>query len=187
MLCEMCKQNQATIHIQEINNGKKMTLHVCASCAAKKGLGTIEGEENNIAEILYKLSAPLEGENGMMMDYSGHADINFADDVTPAIICPKCKWDMNKFQKTGRLGCENCYQVFSGILSETLRNIHRGVLHIGKRPNIKSSGPNLVMLEILNLQKQLNIHVIREEFEEAAKLRDQINKLKKEMKSKKNG
>jgi len=37
------------------------------------------------------------------------------------------------------------------------------------------------MLDIFNLQKQLNIHVMREEYEEAAKLRDQINKLKKEI------
>ena len=186
MLCEICRQSQATIHIQEMIKGEKTTLYVCANCAAQKDLNAVEGEEINIAEILYKLSAPLEGEDAMMMDYPGKTDVNFDESVVSAVICPKCKWDMNKFQKTGRLGCENCYEVFSSILSETLRNIHRGVFHTGKSPNMKSSGPNLVMLEILNLQKQLNNHVIREEFEGAAQLRDQINELKKEMNSKKN-
>ena len=101
------------------------------------------------------------------------------DGIAPDIMCTKCKWDFRKFQETGRFGCENCYQVFSTVLAETLRNIHKGVSHIGKSPNMKSSGPSLIMLEILNLQKQLDIHIRREEFEEAAKLRDQINGLKK--------
>ena len=52
MLCEICKQNQATIHVQTIDKGEKITLHVCADCAAEKDLNTAGTDGVNIAEIL---------------------------------------------------------------------------------------------------------------------------------------
>ena len=35
MLCQICKANPATIHIQEIVNGQTNTLHICPECAKK--------------------------------------------------------------------------------------------------------------------------------------------------------
>ena len=179
MLCEICKQNQATIHIQELNKGGKTTLHICESCATKKGLDKIGLQGINIAEILYKLSASSEEMLSVTTNNAAQSDVYDNNKVITNIICPECKWNISKFQQTGRFGCENCYQAFSEILSETLSSMHKGIIHIGKCPNLKNTGPGLLMLDILNLQKQLDMHVIREEYEEAAKLRDQINKLKK--------
>lgn len=179
MLCEICKQNQATIHIQEVNKEGKTTLHICKSCAVKKGLDTIGLQGINIAEILYKLSASSEELLPATTNSTTQPDFSANNEVITNIICPKCKWEIKKFQQTGRLGCENCYQAFAEILSEALSNMHKGIIHTGKHPDLKESGTGLLLLDILNMQKQLDIHVSREEYEEAAKLRDQINELKK--------
>jgi protein arginine kinase activator len=179
MLCEICKQNQATIHIQELNNGEKITLHICKNCAIKKGLDTLGLQGINIAEILYKLSASAEELLPATANSINQPNFSANNEIITNIVCPKCKWEVKQFQQTGRLGCESCYQAFSEILSEALNNMHKGIIHTGKHPGLKKEGTTLPMLDIMNMQKQLNIHVMREEYEEAAKLRDQINALKK--------
>ena len=47
MLCQICKANPATIHIQEIVNGQTNTLHICAECAKKRNLA--EGKRRKLA------------------------------------------------------------------------------------------------------------------------------------------
>ena len=37
MLCELCKQSQATVHLTEIVNDQMTELHLCESCANQKG------------------------------------------------------------------------------------------------------------------------------------------------------
>ena len=175
MLCDICKKNQATIHIQELNKNGETTLHICESCAAKKGLSTKSLQGINIAEILYKLSASAEE---LLPTTLSSKDISADNSAATNIVCSKCKWDIRKFQQTGRLGCENCYKTFSEILSVTLSNMHKGIINTGKCPILRDSSPGLLVLDILNLQKQLDMHVAREEYEKAAKLRDQINILK---------
>ena len=180
MLCEICKQKQATIHIQEISKGEKIVLHICESCATNKGLDTIGLQSFKIAEILYKLSGTTGEPLIPIADDSLQVNTSSDNKTVTTIICPKCKWDINKFQKTGRLGCENCYKTFSEILSRTLSNMHKGTLHTGKCPDLKKTKSSLLLLDILNLQKQLDLYIQREEYEKAATVRDEINKLKNE-------
>jgi len=179
MLCEICNKNQATIHIQELSKGVKTNLHLCQSCAAKKGIDTMSLQGINIAEILYKLAASTGQQLPALTNSKIDPAITSNNNAITNIICPKCKWEIRKFQQTGRLGCENCYQAFSEIMCETLSNMHKGTIHKGKHPDLIEPTNSLKVLDILNLQKQLDVHVMREEYEEAAKIRDQINKLKK--------
>ena len=37
MLCELCKQSQATVHLTEIVNEQMTELHLCETCANQKG------------------------------------------------------------------------------------------------------------------------------------------------------
>lgn len=36
MLCDNCKQNEATVHMTRVVNGKKTERHLCNVCAAKQ-------------------------------------------------------------------------------------------------------------------------------------------------------
>ena len=80
------------------------------------------------------------------------------------------------FKKSGRLGCSQCYETFAEGLLPLLRSMHKGEQHVGKCPT-RMAG-NETLLEQLKLLKQdLENAIKAENFETAAKLRDQIRKL----------
>ena len=44
MLCDECKQQPATVHLAQFNNGKKVESHLCDTCAAQKGTLIMDGQ-----------------------------------------------------------------------------------------------------------------------------------------------
>jgi protein arginine kinase activator len=163
---------------------EKKSLHICAECAAKKdGEDTVFGEFN-LSEMLYNLSGqfdfPVELEE--LLGISG--DSKDKKQITPAkkniVTCPKCGWNSEQFSSTGRLGCTNCYTLFSTIIDEALKNMQRGTFHIGKHPSHarEDNLQNRQRMELVHLQKELEELVQREAYEEAAIIRDKINELK---------
>jgi protein arginine kinase activator len=176
MICEVCNKSEATIHIQEIVNSQKKSLHICQECASKKNGANSLLNGLNLADILYNIStnisAPVESP-------TSNADHKVAP--APLVTCGKCGWSTAKFSEKGRLGCAECYNVFKDILSLAFKNMHKGTMHVGKRPGIpsKETGEDTRnAIELMKLQKQLEEHILREEFEKAAYLRDKIALLK---------
>ncbi|MCX6983210.1 MAG: UvrB/UvrC motif-containing protein [Lentisphaerae bacterium] len=176
MICEICNKSEATIHIQEIVNSQKKSLHICQECASKKKGANSLLNGLNLADILYNIStnisAPIEAP-------TSNADHKVAP--APLVTCGKCGWSTVKFSEKGRLGCAECYNVFKDILSLAFKNMHKGTMHVGKRPGIpsKEAGEDTRnAIELMKLQKQLEEHILREEFEKAAELRDKIALLK---------
>lgn len=177
MKCELCKKNSATIHIQEIINGQKKSLHICPECAAKKTDENPVLQGINLAEMLYNLSDQISDKEDQVVE--NQQDDNDSKSATAKLTCENCNWDTGKFRKTGRLGCEDCYGTFKEILSSALKNMHRGMLHMGKHPGIhENKEGEQVMLEIMTLQKKLDDHIGKEEYEKAAEIRDKISDLK---------
>ena len=37
MLCDVCKKQEAVVHITKIENGQRTDMHLCAECAKKLG------------------------------------------------------------------------------------------------------------------------------------------------------
>jgi protein arginine kinase activator len=177
MKCELCKKHSATIHIQEIVNGQKKSLHICAECAAEKAQENPVLQGINLAEMLYNISGHLAHSEDASDD---DASSEQGKPAIPGITCPKCGWDTVKFRKTGRLGCTECYQVFHEILCDALKAMHRGTLHVGKRPGHSDEADETgrLMMQIMDLQKEIEEHIKREEYEQAAVLRDRIAELR---------
>ena len=174
MKCDVCHKNEATIHIQEILNGKKKNLNICAQCASEKNLADSEIEGFNLSEILYNLSSQMINEASMQKQTPKQIH-----ESHPAVVCRKCGWNTSQFRETGRLGCAECYSVFEPLLKMAIKNMHKGNIHVGKQPaTVDGSNAELAM-KLLSLQKELEQHVLREEYEHAAKIRDRINSLKK--------
>lgn len=172
MLCSVCNKNHATIHIQEVVNGVKKTIHICQVCAAAKGLNVPGFEGMNLTEFLYNISSddPKESQS-IVIDEN---EIKTAD----VLACSKCGWDSEKMKKTGRLGCPECYHTFRDKLADSLALMHRGIVHCGKIPPSVVSERNAFMTTLLKLQKKLEKHIKNEEYEEAAKVRDKLKDLK---------
>ncbi len=177
MLCDVCKKNEATIHIKEVHNGKVVASNLCGECArekeAKGEFGTLGF---NLAEVLFnlgKLSASMGQADSQQEETRG--------EELPA--CPVCGWTVGKVRESGgRLGCPECYRTFEPMISEALGRFQRGTIHLGKRPKSAGQGcASTLRFELERRRRELEELIRREEYEEAAVCRDRINQLKKEL------
>ena len=80
-----------------------------------------------------------------------------------------------EFKKVGRLGCDNCYVIYSDKLDPLIRRLHGNTKHTGKIPK-RISETMKASKQIENLKEQLNRAIQNEEYEKAAELRDEIKK-----------
>jgi len=179
MLCEICGKNPATIHIQEIINSKKKILHICKECANKKEAAKEMLSGLDLAQFMFNISSEASIDVG--------ANPNIKITVPPDIKCPGCGWNFIQFTSTGRLSCPACFKTFRPVLDQAIKNMHKGCMHVGKRP-ISSSNKDDKTDKLKNtskrideLQKKLEDYVNKEEYEKAAQIRDLINDLKKEL------
>lgn len=88
------------------------------------------------------------------------------------IACPKCGWTLLKLNETGRVGCNECYNVFKSYLLPSITNYHSANKHIGKKPKPKS---RVELIE--EIQVKLQEAIKNEQYEDAAKLRDELKKI----------
>jgi protein arginine kinase activator len=190
MLCDICKKNEATVHVKEIHDGKVISKNLCAECAQKQaaGLPKLGGIGLNIAEFLVNLgkldAAALDGiksgnitpeELGKFFNLNGKAP-----EIKNGPVCPHCQWDLNKMRSShGRLGCPKCYETFAETLEDIFEDIQRGSSHEGRRPVASNDdGVGSLKLELEKLNQQISQCIKDEEYEKAAILRDKIAAVK---------
>ena len=163
MQCQICKKNEATIHLTEIVDGVRSETHICQSCAQSEGI--VVKNEMPINELLSNLLASQPADD----EISGSFGLSKA--------CPDCGFTMDHLRKESVLGCPEDYEVFEEELKPLIaRAQNYNSSHCGKVP---SSVPveNKNKIELANLQKELEIAVQKEDYEQAAVLHDKINVL----------
>jgi protein arginine kinase activator len=161
MKCENCN-NPATVHLTEIKGGKKIEKHLCESCAAQlEGIGTMGKGHQPINELL----------TNFVMAHSGLAK-------EQGLQCEHCGITWAEFRQSGLLGCANDYKVFERELSPLISRAHEGATHhIGKVPTRKGTvgvPAKRRTVDLERLKKDLARAVEAEDYERAAKIRDQI-------------
>jgi protein arginine kinase activator len=93
--------------------------------------------------------------------------------------CPNCGFTLAQFRKEGVLGCPYDYEIFERSLIPLIEKAHDGkTAHCGKIPS-KTPHDTKKHMTILNLRQQLEAAVKNEDYELAAKLRDEINSSEK--------
>ena len=87
-------------------------------------------------------------------------------------------WGNNFFGKTatGLFGCSACYTAFSEEIQPVLRRIHGHVRHVGKVP-VCGTEVFRTKAHIKKLRRELKLMVAQENYEEAARIRDEIKAL----------
>jgi protein arginine kinase activator len=88
-------------------------------------------------------------------------------------VCPDCGIKFVDFRNSHRLGCARDYDIFRAELMPLLENIHGDTKHCGKTPR-NYPKTKKAEAELTQLRQRLKRAVDREDYEEAAKLRDQI-------------
>jgi protein arginine kinase activator len=156
MQCCVCKEKPATVHLTQIVGDKMQKLDLCEDCAKAKGVN--DPASFAMADLMLGLGASQE------LDPSAGA---------VEIKCPRCGFSQADFKKSGRLGCPECYRTFSEGLAGLLKTMHKGTRHIGKAPEaLRQTRDNSDRLK--TLQKKLAKAIETEDFELAARLRDEI-------------
>lgn len=176
MLCDDCGENEATVFLKAVVNNKLVEMHLCESCAGKKGLelGTGAG--------MFSLSELFENLSELTKE--------FLPIERRSLRCSACGFRYSDFKETGRLGCPHCYVSFESQLIQLLSRIHGSTKHTGKKylrahgaaaaGSSSRQGPvhaqarRVWAAEIESLKIKLKKAVEREDYEMAARLRDRI-------------
>jgi protein arginine kinase activator len=160
MRCEKCPK-PATFHITDIvEKGKHREFHFCDEHARQHLAPTDETSEQPISELAKKLIV------------SGQGPLR---EPSPADkqVCPICQITFLEFRNSGRLGCPYDYEVFRDELMPLLENIHGETRHSGKVPR-RAPRNTQQQTTLIQLRNELKRAVAAEDYESAARLRDQI-------------
>lgn len=164
-MCEVCKQREATVHLTQIVKDSKMRVHLCEECSQRQGPISPE----LLASMVPKIAKVV-----------AEAEVSGGEGSEPELTCSYCGLSFDDFRRSGRLGCPDDYDVFSGRLEPLLKRLHEAVRHRGKVP-VTSDSSALAQVEVRNLEAELREAVSKEDYEGAARLRDQIRAVKKEL------
>lgn len=167
MLCQNCGKNEANTHIKQIINGDTAESHLCSECANHLGYSDI-----------------FSGFDFSLSDFFG----GFLSDALPGHRlgdvkrCEKCGASFNDIIRDGRVGCANCYTTFYDRLKPSLQRIHGKTRHAGKISRNTAATPKEETAEekATKLQAAMDEAVAAQNFEEAAKIRDELKALKGE-------
>lgn len=166
MLCQNCKSKEANTHVKSVVNGEYQEFMLCSECAKEMGYTNLfadaHSDFNSILGSFFSNALP-------------------AKSVTTR--CPVCKSTYHDIAKSGQVGCAKCYEVFLTELMPSIRRVHGNTTHCGKTPfEICEEKTEAVVQEdksaqIDKLKAELEVAVKEQNFEYAAKLRDQINEM----------
>ena len=163
MHCQICKKNQATIHLTEINDGIRTEMHLCEACAQENGIAA--KSQLSVNELL----------NNLLATQPTDEELFGTEEQT--ISCPHCGFTLEQFTKEATLGCPYDYEVFEKSLLPLIEKAHNGKsTHCGKVPS-KTSGDAKRQIELVGLRQKLDAAVKNEDYELAAELRDKINQM----------
>jgi len=154
MICQRCK-NEASVHLTERKGGKRQELHLCMACAKKAGLALPESPPNLALDAVVQ---------SLIVANVGELVGELAE-----LACPDCGIKFMEFRAQGRLGCPQDYRVFGRGLLPLIQRVHGATRHVGKGARKRPGA-----IQRLRLRSQLREAIARENYEEAARLRDQL-------------
>ncbi|RZT00961.1 UvrB/UvrC motif-containing protein [Cuneatibacter caecimuris] len=178
MLCERCGKREATIVLTEVAGGIKTEHKLCSQCASELELGQLFESEFPFGKL-------LSGILGLTGSAEGQTE-----EAMEQVVCPTCGTSYGEFVRGSQFGCADCYNTFGVLMQNNIKKLQGNDAHVGKHPRCQENpGRDFVTgnesgetdpaerLRILKskLQEALNT----ENYEDAARYRDEIRALKK--------
>ena len=185
MKCSKCKENRATIHIDQFQNGKYIFIDICEDCALKEGLIPQQADitqllEEAIEKIFVKKSAEAERyppKEGIRKTSAIFRKVKVKDSVT----CSECGITLEELDNTKLLGCPNDYNVFRNEIIARLKRTNVHTKFEGQMPAVNRV-EGTIRLEIRKLKTDMKNAISMEDYETAAQIRDKIIALETKLK-----
>jgi len=161
MKCEICRENEAVIHIQQVIGKERIDLHLCETCALERGIASHEDK------IELSISNLLNGLIDIRQEKQGGKK-----------TCPQCESTWEAIIKREKMGCAECYSNFNREIRALFGKTVGKSQHQGKYPRRLLSYKTF-LLDVVKLKEGLKEAIQKEDYERAALLRDQIHTLEK--------
>ncbi|HMD55188.1 MAG TPA: UvrB/UvrC motif-containing protein [Phycisphaerae bacterium] len=183
--CVKCSR-PAVVHLTEIGNSNQetgakqiMQIHLCLEHAMEAGLLNLSAGVELFKPDDATTDSASESDLPAVAETEGQAIVPAGSKDTPGVrTCPVCGMTWKMFEKRGRLNCPHDYVVFETQLVELSRKVHEGrAQHTGKIPSHSDEQMRLMQARRLVLQQKLQQAIKSENYEEAAKLRDELKHL----------
>lgn len=163
MKCQHCEK-PATFHITELTDPEgPQVVHLCEEHV--RAYLSQEGAKPATSALAGMLAKQLKLEQTA-------EQLAKLDKKT----CPVCGITFAEFRQAGRLGCPYDYVFFQSDLEPLLINIHGARIHKGKRPSRSTGSPDR-QHRLIQLRREMQEAVHKEQYEKASELRDAIRQL----------
>ena len=193
MLCDNCGKREANVKYTENVNGRKTELNLCEECSKKLGIG----------EMNFNL--PIDFSDffsGILDDFDTPDFLPLLNEIK-SVKCDNCGYTFDDIINSGKIGCENCYDVFEDRLDNLIKRVQGSNRHVGRigkiidkkiedKNNLNHTRENINNVNVTNneniinqeskiekLKEDLKFAIKEERYEDAAKIRDEIKKLEK--------
>ncbi len=168
MLCQVCNQRPANVHVTKVINNVRTELHLCQQCARERG------ELEVFAGPKFAFSNLLAG----LLQSDAAAGVPVGIPGGSRNVCSTCGLEYPEFMNTGYLGCSECYSQFLPMLRPLIARIHGHAKHTGKVP-ARAGKAVRFRKELESLREELRTMIEADEYEKAALVRDRIRDLEK--------
>ncbi len=189
MLCTKCGKNEATIYFSKTVNGKTSEYNLCADCAKQfDELTSFEKHRSYLENSLFgNFKNPFGSSDTFSLPFFhsssslGLLDSFFDNDLfglpgekfsgeVNASRCPYCGTTAEDYKNTGKLGCAMCYEIFKDVVKVTKEQKT-------DPQEISEEKPSSCEEKIKLLRTKLTKAVETEQYEDAARYRDEIKSL----------
>ncbi len=160
MVCESCGERDAVVQLTKVVDGSVTQVHLCEKCAADQGVETtVAAPKTPLTSLLQSVQQQLAG------------------GATDQARCTFCQATYKDFRASGRLGCARCYGTFETQLRDLLQRVHGATRHTGRQYGPPAPDQLQRASTVLELREQLRRAIELEQFEQAARLRDQLKEV----------
>lgn len=161
MLCQKCQTNLASVRYAEVVDGQVNEQQLCPGCVAALEKGVPSGFDLADAGRPGRKAARVRATH---------------ETETDQVACGVCGIPLSALLGSGRAGCPGCYASFPDQIAPLLLRTHRFSTHKGKSARAATVRDRL--RSDLQTKRALLRSVLKaENYEEAARLRDEIRQL----------
>ncbi len=162
MICNFCKNNEATVSIEHVFDGRTKNIYLCKDCASKLGLDTFSNNIDISIKNLFKREESLK-----------------RNEIKESLKCKNCGQKLSDIILKQKISCAECFSLFEKEITDILHTRKSDLQYTGKIPmNASESFDKTV--SAIKLKQKLKIAVDNEEYELAAIFRDELKSLEQE-------
>ena len=167
-LCQSCGIRPAAVEFVQVTGSQKREVSLCRECAASHGLEIQLDAFQRLAQLLMHQMRPFSQSSEEWQ-------------ALQKAVCGRCGLHFDEFVQTGLLGCPQCYTDFHDYLVPVLRRLHgvtRQTVENAHESDVSAS-PDSHESEThrSRLEAELQIALLDENFEMAARIRDKLRNL----------